>query len=151
MSDNTKGVSPGARHKARHFAVQALYQWRLGGSDPLTVEAQFRADNDMKGSDLDYFHELVQGVPKCVPELEDLFAPFLVERSLKELDPVTEAVLRMASYELKYRIDVPYKVVINEAVTLAKKFGAADSHKFINGVLDRAAGVARSAECTNSN
>jgi N utilization substance protein B len=145
-TDQPQAVTPAARRMARHYAMQGLYQWQMAGNNLNAIEAEFRTDNDMKNVDVDYFHELLHGVPQYLSEVEELFAPFLVERSLTELDPVTEALLRMASYELKYRIDVPYKVVINEAVSLAKKFGAEDSHKFINGVLDRAAGVARAAE-----
>ena len=141
-----KGLTAATRRMARHYAMQALYQWKMAGSTLNAIEAEFRVDNDMTNVDLEYFHDLLHGAPQHLSELEELFTPFLVERAIHELDPVTEALLRMASYELKYRIDVPYKVVINEAVSLAKKFGAEDSHKFINGVLDKAAVVARAAE-----
>jgi N utilization substance protein B len=141
-----KGATAATRRMARHYAMQGLYQWQMAGASLNAIEAEFRTDNDMKNVDVDYFQELLHGVPKHLSELEELFAPFLVERSLDELDPVTQALLRMASYELKFRIDVPYKVVINEAVSLAKKFGAEDSHKFINGVLDKTAAVARAIE-----
>lgn len=139
-------VSPAARRKARHYAMQALYQWQMAGSTLNAIEAEFRTDNDMSKVDIPYFTELVHGAPKHLTELEEAFGPHLQERSLQELDPVTQALLRMASYELKFRLDVPYKVVINEAVSLAKKFGATDSHKFINGVLDRLAADLRAVE-----
>ncbi len=139
-------VSPAARRKARHYAMQALYQWQMAGSSLNAIEAEFRTDNDMSKVDVDYFQELLHKVPNCLTELEAAFSPHLQERSLDELDPITRALLRLACYELKYRLDVPYKVVINEAVSLAKKFGATDSHKFINGVLDHTAVELRAVE-----
>jgi len=126
--------------------MQALYQWQMAGSSLSDIEAEFRSDNDMKNVDLDYFHELLHEVPKQLTALEASFEPHLIERALNELDPVTESLLRMSTYELTARLDVPYKVVISEAVALAKKFGATDSHKFINGVLDRAAVALRAVE-----
>lgn len=141
-----KGQLAATRRMARHYAMQALYQWRMAGSSINAIEAEFRVDNDMSNVDLEYFREILHGVPEHLSELEAAFEPFLVERSLVELDPVTQALLRMATYELKFRIDVPYKVVINEAVSLAKKFGAEDSHKFINGVLDKTAEILRAIE-----
>jgi len=126
--------------------MQALYQWQMAGSSLSDIEAEFRSDNDMKNVDLDYFHELLHEVPKQLTALEASFEPHLIERALNELDPVTESLLRMSTYELTARLDVPYKVVISEAVALAKKFGATDSHKFINGVLDRAAVALRAIE-----
>ncbi len=141
-----KGHTAATRCMARHYAMQALYQWQMAGSSINAIEAEFRTDNDMSKVDVEYFHELLHSVPERLSELEDLFAPYLVERSLDELDAITRSLLRMATYELKFRIDVPYKVVINEAVALAKKFGAEDSHKFINGVLDKTAAVVRAVE-----
>lgn len=138
--------SPAARRKARHYAMQALYQWHMSGSDINTIEAEFRTDYDMKTVDVAYFHELLHKIPGQLDELQGLFEPHLQDRSLSELDPVTLALLRMACYELKQRIDVPYKVVINESVSLAKKFGATDAHKFINGVLDKVSAQTRAAE-----
>ncbi len=138
--------SPAARRKARHYAMQALYQWHMSGSDINKIEAEFRTDYDMKPVDVVYFHEVLHEVPKQLSELEALFVPHLQDRALNELDPITLALLRMACYELKQRIDVPYKVVINESVSLAKKFGATDAHKFINGVLDKVSAAVRSVE-----
>lgn len=141
-----KGTTAATRRMARHYAMQALYQWQMAGATLNAIEAEFRTDNDMKNVDLEYFQDLLHGVPKHLSEIEATFEPHLVERALHELDPVTESLLRMACYEFKYRIDVPYKVVINEAVALAKKFGAEDSHKFINGVLDKTAADVRAVE-----
>ncbi len=150
-SQNQKGTAPkgqtaSTRRMARHYVMQALYQWKMAGASINAIEAEFRVDNDMSNVDLEYFHEVLHGVPEHLSDIEAAFEPFLVERSLVELDPVTQALLRMSTYELKFRIDVPYKVVINEAVSLAKKFGAEDSHKFINGVLDKTAAVIREVE-----
>ena len=126
--------------------MQALYQWFMAGASLSDIEAEFRSDYDFDKVDGEYFHELLHQVPARLEELEATFAPFMVERSLDELDPIERALLRMGTFELKERIDVPYKVVINEAVGLAKKFGATDSHKFINGVLDQAARQLRQPE-----
>ena len=141
-----KGHTAAVRRMARHYAMQALYQWQMAGSSINAIEAEFRTDNDMSKVDVDYFHELLHGVPEHLSEIDDTYSPFLVERAQDELDAITRALLRMATYEFKFRIDVPYKVVINEAVSLAKKFGAEDSHKFINGVLDKTAEVTRALE-----
>ena len=130
---------PSQRRKARQLLVQALYQWQMAGSAINVIEAEFRTDYDMKPVDIQYFHELLHEVPARLDALETVFGKYLQDRQLKELDPITLALLRMATYELKNRIDVPYKVVINESVSLAKKFGASDAHKFINGVLDKVA------------
>ncbi|MFC3116405.1 transcription antitermination factor NusB [Cellvibrio fontiphilus] len=145
-SAQQKGHTAATRRMARHYAMQALYQWQMAGSSINAIEAEFRTDNDMSKVDVDYFHEILHAVPESLSDLEAAFTPYLVDRSLAELDAITRALLRMATYELKARIDVPYKVVINEAVALAKKFGAEDSHKFINGVLDKTAAVLRAVE-----
>ncbi len=136
---------PALRRKARHYAMQALYQWAMSGSALHDIEAEFKADYDMSKVDVDYFEELLHGVPQMLDELETLIEPVL-DRGLDELDPVSRSLLRMSVYELVKRIDVPYKVVINETVSLAKKFGAEDSHKFLNGVLDSLAKDIRSEE-----
>ena len=134
------------RQKARHYAMQALYQWRMSGSSLNQIEAEFHTDNDFAKVDGEYFHELLHKVPAEVDELDALIEPALVDRALDEIGPVEHALLRMAIYELKHRIDVPYKVVINEAVSLAKKFGPEDSHKFVNAILDKVAAQFRAIE-----
>ncbi len=143
-------VSPATRRKARHYGMQALYQWHMTGASLNDIEAEFRVDNDMTHTDTDYFHELVHQVPAKVTELDEAYAPYMQDRSLEELDPITLSLLRMATYEFMYRIDVPYKVVINESVSLAKKFGATDSYKFINGILDKLCVKTRSLEVNAS-
>lgn len=134
------------RRKARHYAMQALYQWQLNEENPNEISRQFKVENDMAHVDVGYFDELLAQAISTGSELDTTYEPYLVDRSLAELDAITVALLRIASYELSSRIDVPYKVVITEAVSLAKKFGAADSHKFINAVLDRAAANLRKVE-----
>ncbi len=125
--------------------MQALYQWHMAGAALSDIEAEFRTDYDFEHVDLEYFQALLHGVPPAVDELEAVFQP-LLDRSLDELDPIERTLLRMGVFELRERIDVPYKVVINEAVALAKKFGASESHKYINGVLDKAARQLRKVE-----
>ncbi|MGD8615413.1 MAG: transcription antitermination factor NusB [Gammaproteobacteria bacterium] len=133
------------RTRARRLAMQALYQWDLSGSDLSVIEVQFHEDEDFSKVDREYFHELLHQVPARLDEVDQAFRPYL-DRPLGGLDPVERALLRMSVYELLVRIDVPYRVVINEAVNLAKKFGAEQAHKYINGVLDQAARKLRPLE-----
>ena len=134
-----------ARRRARRAAVQALYQWLVGGSALRQIEAQFREMQDQSRMDTAYFHELLHRIPAERDELEALLTP-AVDRPLAEIDPVERAILYIGAYELRHRRDIPYRVVINEAVESAKTFGATESHRFINGVLDRAAREIRAAE-----
>ena len=133
------------RRKARHFGLQALYQWTLSGASAADIEAEFRIDNDFQHTDGEYFSAVLKGVVADVDAIEALFSPAL-DRKLEELDPIERNLLRLGTFELRDRIDVPYKVVINEAVALAKKFGATDSHRYINGVLDEVARDLRTVE-----
>jgi N utilization substance protein B len=133
------------RRKARHYALQALYQWHMAGASPAAIEAEFRSDYDFDVVDLEYFQALVHGVPAQAAELDALIEPIL-DRKLSELDPVERSLLRLGTYELRERLDVPYRVVINEAVALAKKFGASESFRYVNGVLDRLAADLRAPE-----
>ena len=144
----TQKASPAARRKARRFAVQALYQWQVGGANLTQIEAEFRTDNDMSNVDLEYFSDILHGVPREKGRLDEKFAPFL-DRRIDEMTPVELAILRLAAYEMAHRLDVPYKVVINEAIELAKSFGAEESHKFINGVLDKAIKTLRKHELSS--
>jgi N utilization substance protein B len=127
-----------ARAKARRLALQALYQWDLSGTDLKLIEQQFRESEEYPGVDEAYFHELLHQVPASLDVVEAGLADAM-QIPWAELDPVERAVLRLASYELQSCPDIPYRVVINEAVNLAKKFGAEQAHKFVNGVLDKAA------------
>ena len=133
------------RRRARHYGLQALYQWTLSGASPSDIEAEFRVDNDFTHTDGEYFSAVLRGVVDDADGLESLFEPAL-DRTLDELDPIERNLLRLGTFELRDRIDVPYKVVISEAVALAKKFGATDSHRYINGVLDKVARELRQAE-----
>ncbi|KML68826.1 transcription antitermination factor NusB [Pectobacterium peruviense] len=131
-------MKPAARRRARECAVQALYSWQLSKNDIADVEHQFLSEQDVKDVDITYFRELLAGVATQAEKLDQLMAPFL-SRQINELGQVEKAILRLAMFELSKREDVPYKVAINEAIELAKIFGAEDSHKFVNGVLDKAA------------
>ncbi len=117
----------------------------MSGNAINDIELQFRMDNDMSGTDLPLFSELLHGVPSNASDLDKSFEPFL-DRSLDDLDPIERAVLRIGSFELIHRIVVPYKVVINESVELAKIFGATESHKYVNGILDKLAARVRMTE-----
>ena len=138
------------RRKARHFGLQALYQWTLSDASLVDIDAEFRVDNDFRHTDGEYFQALLRGVMEDVESLEALFSP-LLDRALDDLDPIERNLLRMGTFELKERIDVPYKVVINEAVSLAKKFGATESHRYINGILDKVASELRAVERAKEN
>ncbi|MEW5756672.1 MAG: transcription antitermination factor NusB [Pseudomonadota bacterium] len=134
-----------SRHKARQCAVQALYQWQLTGQDVADIDRQFIEEHDMKGVKVDYFQELLHQVLLHLHELDDHMAP-LLDRPVQEVDPVERAILRLGIYELKFRLDVPYRVVINEGVELAKTFGAEHGHKYVNSILDGVARQVRTAE-----
>lgn len=144
MTTSTKH-SAALRTRARRFAMQALYQWDLSGNNLSDIEKQFLEDEDFSRADKDYFHELLHQVPARLDEVEAAFSGFL-DRPVQEMDPVERAVMRMATYELMTRLDVPYKVIINESVNLTKKFGAEQAYKYINGVLDKAARSLRAVE-----
>ncbi|GAB2939522.1 transcription antitermination factor NusB [Hafnia psychrotolerans] len=130
-------MKPAARRRARECAVQAIYSWQLSKNDIADVELEFLTEQDVKDVDITYFRELLTGVATNAEKLDALMAPYL-SRQLEELGQVERAILRLALFELSKRQDVPYKVAINEAIELAKTFGAEDSHKFVNGVLDKA-------------
>lgn len=134
-----------ARSKARRLAMQAVYQWQMTAQDVADILAQFLADEDNRGADNDYFEALVRGVVQGCTALDALLAPTLA-RPLAEVDPVERAVLRVAAFELQKRLDVPYRVVLNEAVALTKKFGAEQGHTFVNAALDKLARELRTVE-----
>lgn len=147
-----------ARHAARELAVQGLYQWHLNAKPISTIEVEFRAqvaDEDMPDhenwvkvmdmADLALFHTLLHGVAQNVSDLDSIFGA-LLDRDIDALDAIELSVLRLGTYELKYRPEVPYRAVINEAVELAKVFGASDGHKYVNSVLDKLAGQLRAVE-----
>ena len=133
------------RSNARRRALQALYQWQLTAQNLGDIETQFLQEEDMAKTDLDYFKELLHQIPKHITELEAHCLPH-VSRPMDQVDPVERAALLIGLYELQYRPDVPYRVAINEAVELAKSFGAEQGHKFVNGLLDKVAKELRAAE-----
>lgn len=134
-----------ARQNARKYAVQALYQRDMTHHDIQEIEAQFISNSANKRVEQAYLIELIREISKHTSELDACFTPFL-SRDISDIDSIELAILRLATYELKHRIDVPYQVVLNEALTLTKTFGATDGFKFINGVLDKTAAVLRSIE-----
>lgn len=134
-----------ARQIARRRALQALYQWQMTDDDPVDVIRQFRETQDFDRVDVDYFGELVTQVSRRAEALDECLQAHL-DRPLEQVDMTERAVLRMGIYELKERLEIPYRVVIDEAVELAKRFGAAQGHHYVNGVLDRAARALRPLE-----
>ncbi len=139
------GIDPAARTRARRRAVQALYAWELGGNAMHKVIEDFRSEQDMQIADVEYFEDLLRGVEAHCKELDAGLAPFL-DRDIERVDPIERAVLRLAAYELRHRLDVPYRVVLNEAVEVTKRFGADQGHTYVNGVLDKLARQWRAAE-----
>lgn len=138
-----KPASP--RTQARRVALQALYQWVMSGEEPYLIEKQFHQDGWFSDIDQDLFTELFRQVTDIAEDLDQVFAPFL-DRSIKMINPVELTVLRIATYELQTQMQIPYKVVINEAIELTKRFGAHQAHKYINGVLDKVAKQLRPIE-----
>ena len=139
------GIDPAARSRARRRALQALYAWQMSNSPVDKVIEQFRAEQDMEIADLEYFEALVRGVVAHAGELDAVLVKFL-DRTMEQVDPIERAVLRIAAFELAHRLDVPYRVVINEAIETTKRFGAEHGHTYVNGVLDRAAAEWRAQE-----
>lgn len=134
-----------ARSRARRAAMQALYQWDVSGEDVREVEAQFIAEQDLSKADIPYFQTLLHEIPAHLHEVDEAVAP-LLDRPIRELDPVERAILRIGAYELLYHPEIPFRVIINEGVELAKTFGADQSHKYVNGVLDKVAHRLRASE-----
>lgn len=138
MVEQKQVKKPSARRRARECAVQALYSWAVSGNSAEQVELAFMLDQDMKGVDKPYFRKLFRQAVENMETVDFSITPY-IDRAFEELDPVEKAILRLAVYELRFELDVPYKVVINEAIEVAKVFGSDDSHKYINGVLDKIA------------
>ncbi|MHA3056709.1 transcription antitermination factor NusB [Acinetobacter sp. ANC 4641] len=134
-----------AKRKARRFAVQGVYEWQMSHNPVHEIEARTRAENAMHKVDLNYYHELLTQIVAEHETLDELLIPVL-DREIDALDGVELATLRLGAYELRHHTEIPYRVVLDEAIELAKHFGGADSHKYINGVLDRLAHVLREAE-----
>lgn len=138
------------KRKARKLALQALYQWLMSGGDLHEIEAQFRVANNMAKVDGDYFCRLLHGIPTHVTTLEASFAPFL-DRKVSELNPIELTVLRIGSFELHHCPEVPYKVVLDESISLTKDFGSQDGYRYVNGVLNNLAQEIRTVEINLAN
>lgn len=134
-----------ARHKARECALQAIYQWQYTQDSPTEIELQFHEEYDLSKIDTIYFSELLQQIPRKILEIDQHIEKAL-DRPFHDLNPVELAVLRLAVYEMLYRQDVPYKVIINEALQITKTFGAQEGFKYVNGVLDTLAKQLRGLE-----
>lgn len=130
------------RHRAREFALQGLYQWLLNNEPASTVVNHIRNAHGFDKADGEYFTELLNGAIAQSVDLRDVLAPVL-DRPITELSPIEHGALLLGAWELKNKIEIPYRVVINEAVELTKSFGGAEGHKYVNGVLDRLAGKLR--------
>lgn len=133
------------KRRARKLALQALYQWLMSGHELFEIEAQFRVANNMTKVDSEYFCRLLHGVPKQLSTLEDNIAPFL-DRPLQGLNPIELTVLRIGAFELLYCPEIPYRVVLDESISLAKEFGSQDGHRYVNGVLNNLARQVRKVE-----
>ncbi len=133
------------KQRARKLALQALYQWHMSGHDVSEVEAQFFAVNNMERVDIDYFRRIFHGVPKMCQEIDGTFTPFL-DRPITDLNPVELAILRLGTFELIHCPEVPFEVVLDESVSLAKSYGSQDGHRYVNGVLHNLAKQVRAIE-----
>jgi N utilization substance protein B len=134
-----------SRRRSREFALQGLYQWQLAGTDPLTIVEQLSDAEGFDKIDVDYFRVMLTGAVAGAADMEQLIAP-LLDRAYKSLSPVERGILLLAGYEFKSQMEVPYRVIINEAIELAKSFGGTDGHKYVNGVLDKMAMQLRAVE-----
>ncbi|GAA4999289.1 transcription antitermination factor NusB [Pseudoluteimonas lycopersici] len=139
------GIDPVLRGRARRRALQAIYAWQVAGGDAKQVIAQFAHEQAREIADLEYFEDLVRGTIGRVAQLDDALVPYL-DREVAQVDPIERAALRIATYELLHRPDVPYRVVLNEAIDSTKRFGSEHGHTYVNGVLDRAAAEWRAPE-----
>jgi transcription antitermination protein NusB len=149
MTQKTAHANPNKnrtpRHRAREFALQGLYQWLLNNEDAGAIDAHIREAHGFDKADSEHFDALLHGTIKQAAALREGLAP-LIDRPINQLSPVEHAALLIGAYELTNHIEIPYKVVINEAVELTKSFGGIDGHKYVNGVLDKFAATARAVE-----
>ncbi len=157
MSDSNKPVDENlpkksvakARGKSRRLAMQAIYQWQMTGDNISDIKQQFFDENNMAKLDAQFFSEMVSGVASSISELDPLLEKYMT-RSVESVDPVERSVLRLATYEFINRLDIPYRVVLNEAVNITKEFCAEKSHTFVNAVLDKVAKEIRQVETQSS-
>jgi len=134
-----------SRRRSREFAVQGLYQWLVAHTDPTLIAAEIAESPEFEKADVAYFRTLLNGAIENATELEAMIAPFL-DRGVTALSPIEHGILLLGGYELMRELEVPYRVVINEAVELAKSYGGTDGHKYVNGVLDKLAARLRQIE-----
>ncbi|CAI08140.1 transcription antitermination factor NusB [Aromatoleum aromaticum] len=137
--------SKAARRRAREFALQGIYQWLLSANSMLLIEEHVSQVSGFDKADRELFISLLRGTLNNVDDLQAEFAPF-IHRAVHELSPVERAILLLATHELKHNLDTPYRVIINEAIELAKSYGGTDGHRFVNGVLDKLATQLRVTE-----
>lgn len=133
------------RTRARRRALQAVYAWQLSGTPMRQIEQQFAHEQSAETADLDYFHALIFGVESEQGKLDSELGQHL-DRDIGQVDAIERAVLRMATWELLHRLDIPYRVLLNEALELAKRFGGEHGHAYVNGVLDALSARLRSIE-----
>ena len=138
-------IMKSSRRRSREFALQGLYQWQLAGTDPLIIAEQLGDAEGFNKIDAEYFSVLLNGAVAGAVEMEQLIAP-LLDRAYKSLSPVERGILLLAGFEFRQCPEVPYRVIINEAIELAKSFGGTDGHKYVNGVLDKMAAQLRTPE-----
>ena len=149
MTEKTVHANPNKnrtpRHRAREFALQGLYEWLLNQEDAGAIDAHIREAHGFDKADATHFDALLHGAIREAAQLREQLSP-LIDRPIEQLSPVEHAALLIGAYELQHHIEIPYKVVINEAVELTKSFGGIDGHKYVNGVLDKFALKARGVE-----
>lgn len=149
MSSKSQHANPSKnrtpRHRAREFALQGLYQWLMSHEDAGVIDAHIRNAHGFDKADREHFDALLHGAIRDAVSLRADIVPF-IDRSLDQLSPIEHAALLIGAYELKHHIEIPYRVVINEAVELTKSFGGIDGHKYVNGVLDKLAAQLRVTE-----
>jgi len=143
-----KAPAKSARHRARELALQAIYQWRMSGGNHLEIEKTTRAEKSLGRYDVEFYSQLLRGVVEHNESLVATITPHL-DRDMNELSPIEFSVLLLGAFELSRHPEVPYRVVINESVELAKTFGGTDGHKFVNGVLDKLAVQLRAVEISS--
>ncbi len=149
MSSKSQHANPNKsrtpRHRAREFALQGLYQWLMSNEDAGVIDANIRNAHGFEKADREHFDALLHGAIRDVASLRADLVPF-IDRPIEQLSPIEHAAMLIGAYELRQHIEIPYRVVINEAVELAKSFGGIDGHKYVNGVLDKLAARLRATE-----
>lgn len=133
------------KRRARKLALQSLYQWHMAGTQLSDIEAQFSATNNMDKVDIDYYRRLLYGIPKDLSAVEAAMTPFL-DRSITAINPVELTILRLCAFELLHCIEIPYRVILDESVSLARSFGSQEGHRYVNGVLHNLAQIVRKTE-----